>query len=111
MHEYDIALKRILTRPGSALLAALTGADRLQWLNVETPRVRNLRLDLLGQLPDKELIGIEFQSRNEKRFAMRMGEYLFATGRTHGRLPRQIVLYVGEPRMWRCWQAGIWATM
>jgi hypothetical protein len=99
MHEYDVALKRILTRPGSALLSALTGADRLQWLNVETPRVRNLRLDLLGQLPSKELIGIEFQSRNERRFPMRMGEYLFATGRTYGRLPRQIVLYVGEPKM------------
>ena len=65
----------------------------------ETPRVRNLRLDLLGQLPDKQLVGIEFQSRNERDFPMRMGEYLFATGRTYGRLPRQIVLYVGEPRL------------
>jgi len=97
MHEYDAALKRILTRPGSRLLAALTGSDRLRWLNVETPQVRNLRLDLPGQLPDKQLVAIEFQSRNEKDFPMRMGEYLFATGRTYGRLPRQIVLYVGEP--------------
>ena len=49
MHEYDVALKRILTRPGSALLAALTGLDTLNWLNVEMPSVRNLRVDTLGQ--------------------------------------------------------------
>jgi hypothetical protein len=48
MHEYDVALKRILTRPGSALLFALTGASELRWLNVELPKVNNLRVDLLG---------------------------------------------------------------
>jgi hypothetical protein len=41
MHEYDVALKRILTRPGSALLFALTGAAKLRWLNVELPKVNN----------------------------------------------------------------------
>jgi hypothetical protein len=39
---------------------------------------------------------LELQSRNEKLFGFRMGEYLFASGRKYGRLPRQIVLYVGE---------------
>jgi hypothetical protein len=96
MHEYDVALKRILTRRGSALLRALTGRSRLRWLNVEMPRVSNLRVDLLGALPDGELIHIEFQSRNERGFALRMAEYLFAIRRRYGRLPRQIVLYVGE---------------
>ena len=99
MHEYDVALKRILTRPGSVLLTALTGFDRLQWLNVETPTVRNLRVDALGKSPDENLVQIELQSRNEKHLPMRMGEYLFGIGRTHGRLPRQIVLYVGDAKL------------
>lgn len=99
MHEYDTALKRILMRPGSALLAALTGCDRLRWLNVELPKVRNLRVDMLGEKPDGELVQIEFQSGNEKGLPFRMGEYLFGIGRMYRRLPRQIVLYVGEGRL------------
>ena len=96
MHEYDTALKRILMRPGSALLTELTGCDRLRWLNVELPNVRNERVDLLGEKPDGSLVQIEFQSGNERNLPIRMGEYLFAIGRAHRRLPRQIVLYVGE---------------
>jgi hypothetical protein len=75
MHEYDVALKRILTRPGSVLLTALTGSPSLRWLNVEAPLVRNLRVDLLGEAPNGDLIHIELQSRNEKEFPLRMGEY------------------------------------
>ena len=96
MHEYDVALKRILTRPGSALLESLVGRAELNWLNVELPRVNNLRVDLLGALPDGELIHFEFQSRNQGRFALRMAEYAFAIARRYGRFPRQIAIYVGE---------------
>jgi hypothetical protein len=99
MHEYDVALKTILTRPGSSLLAALTGADRLRWLNVEKPKVQNLRVDMLGAFEDGELAEIEFQSTNDARLPVRMGEYLFAAARIHGRMPRQIVLYVGDAPM------------
>jgi hypothetical protein len=98
MHEYDVALKRILTRPGSLLLTALTGSPSLRWLNVEAPLVRNLRVDLLGESPDGGLVHIELQSRNEKDFPLRMGEYSFAVALRYGRLPRQVALYVGaEP--------------
>jgi hypothetical protein len=98
MHEYDVALKRILTRPGSLLLTALTGSPSLRWLNVEAPLVRNLRVDLLGESPDGELVHIELQSRNEKDFPLRMGEYSFGVALRYGRLPRQVALYVGaEP--------------
>jgi len=74
MHEYDTALKRILMRPGSALLTELTGCDRLRWLNVELPNVRNERVDLLGEKPDGSLVQIEFQSGNERNLPIRMGE-------------------------------------
>jgi hypothetical protein len=95
VHEYDVALKNILTSPGSALLTALTGSSSLRWLNVETPLVRNLRVDLLGESPEGELFHIELQSRNEKSFPLRMGEYAFGVALRHGRLPRQVALYVG----------------
>ena len=99
MHEYDVALKRILTRPNSALLAALTGSRSLSWLNVEVPQVNNRRVDLLGESPDGSLTHIELQARNEKDFPLRMAEYLFGIGRRYGRMPRQVVLYVGDARL------------
>ncbi len=99
MHEYDVALKNILTRPGSSVLAELTGASSLKWLNVEAPKVSNRRVDLLGELPGGNLVHIELQSRNERDFPMRMGEYLFGIGRKYRRLPRQVALYVGEARL------------
>jgi hypothetical protein len=99
LHEYDVALKHILMRDGSTLLAALTGSSSLRWLNVEAPLVRNLRVDLLGETPNGDLVQIEFQSRNERHFPLRMAEYLFSIGALHGRLPRQIVLYVGDEPM------------
>lgn len=99
MHEYDVAIKRILTRPGSVLLNALTGAHSLRWLNGELPLVNNRRVDLLGESPDGELTHIELQAWNETDFPLRIAEYLFGIGRRYGRLPRQVVLYVGEARL------------
>jgi predicted transposase YdaD len=96
MHEYDTALKNILTRPGSSVLAQLTGASSLKWLNVEAPKVSNRRVDLLGELPDGNLVHIELQSRNEKDFPLRMAEYLFGIRRKYGKMPRQVALCVGE---------------
>jgi hypothetical protein len=99
MHEYDVALKRVIMRPCSALLTQLTGAPALNWLNVETPIVRNLRVDLFGQRPAGDLVQIEFQSRNERNFALRMAAYRFSLGLLHNQVPRQIVLYVGDEPM------------
>lgn len=96
MHEYDVALKNILTRPGSTLLADLTGSSSLRWLNVETPKVSNRRVDLLGESDAGHLIHLELQSRNERRFPLRMAEYRLGIAQRYGRLPRQIALYVGE---------------
>src|SRR5713226_2795386 len=96
MHEYDVALKSILMRPGSGLLAALTGSSSLRWLNVELPKVNNRRVDLLGEDDDGGKVGIELQARNEKVFPFRMGSYLFSNAEVYGCLQRQIALYVGE---------------
>lgn len=65
---------------------------------MEAPLVRNLRVDLLGESPAGDLVHIERQSRNEKDFPLRMGQYSFGVALRHGRLPRQVALCVGaEP--------------
>jgi len=66
VHEYDVALKNILTRPRSAVLTLLTGSSSFRWLNVEAPNVSNRRVDLLGKAPGGELTHIELQAANEK---------------------------------------------
>ena len=96
VHEYDVALKSILTRPGSVLLNALTGSSSLRWLNVETPLVRNLRVDLLGETSGGGLVHLELQSRNDPGFALRMGGYCFGVALRYGSIPRQDGLYVGS---------------
>jgi hypothetical protein len=68
-------------------------------MNVELPQVTIRRVDMLGASPDGELVAIEFQSRNEKRFPFRLGEYAFGLARLHGHVPCQIVLYVGRAGM------------
>ncbi len=99
MHDYDVAMKNLLMKPGSLLLEKLTGAREVRWLNVEVPRVRNTRRDLIGELPDSELVGIEIQVENEPDFGFRIGEYQFGTARMLKRMPRQVVLFIGPDRL------------
>jgi hypothetical protein len=93
---YDAAFKRILTRAGSVALRTLTGAESVQWLNVELHRRGTLRVDLLGRLPDGRLIHIELQSRNDARLWIRMGTYGFLVAAQYAQYPLQVVLYVGK---------------
>jgi predicted transposase/invertase (TIGR01784 family) len=94
------------------------------WLIVELPEVRALRMDLLFQHSDGGLVQIEFQKTNDSTMSLRMAEYSLATYRLSGKFARQYVLYVGDaplsmsaelrgPRLWfsyelvdfRCWDA------
>jgi predicted transposase YdaD len=96
MHEYDITLKRILTREPRGVLARLTGLEVALWHNSELPEVRSQRVDLLGETLDGTLVHIELQSANDSRIALRMLEYALAIERSFGRFPLQLVLYVGQ---------------
>src|ERR1035441_1728195 len=92
MQEYDVALKLLLQ--GSASLTAAA-----KWLDVELPKVQNLRLDLLGETVDGGLVHVELQSGNDAAMPLRMAEYCLGIFRLFGRFPRQVVLYVGEPQL------------
>jgi hypothetical protein len=96
VQEYDIALKRVLSRATRFMKAALDGVEVVRWLNVELPQVTNSRVDLLGEAADRTLVHIEIQSTNDASMALRMGEYCLGIYRQLGRIPRQVVLYFGE---------------
>ncbi len=92
MHQYDVVLKILLQQS----LHRITGSTITRWLPTELPKVQNLRIDLLGETSGGELIQIEVQSTNDPGIPFRMLEYLVVITRLHGRVPKQIVLYVGK---------------
>ena len=97
MHEYDVALKRVLRGKAREVLRQLTGLTIVEWLNIELPEVRNLHVDLLCRDPRTgRLFHIELQSTNNPHMPLRMAEYALAIYRRFGSFPRQIVLYVGD---------------
>ncbi len=96
MQDYDVTMKILLQRSAGATLRELTGTAVAKWLDVELPKVQNLRLDLLGETVDGGLVHVELQSTNDPAMPLRMAEYCLGVFRLLGRFPRQIVLYVGE---------------
>jgi predicted transposase YdaD len=99
MQAYDVALKLLLQGSAALTLRALTGTAVAKWLDVELPKVQNLRLDLLGETVDGGLVHVELQSSNDPAMPLRMAEYCLGVFRLFGRFPRQVVLYVGEPEL------------
>jgi hypothetical protein len=99
MQEYDVTLKLLLQGSATLTMHELTGTVVTKWLNVELPKVRNLRLDLLGETADGGLVHVELQSGNDAAMPLRMAEYCLAIFRQYGQFPRQVVLYVGEPAL------------
>ena len=60
----------------------------MRWHNAELPKVEQIRVDLLGETADGELIHIELQSTNDPLTALRMMEYSLRVYRLFGRFPR-----------------------
>jgi hypothetical protein len=96
MQEYDVALKVLLQGQARRTISELTGSGIARWLDVELPKVQNLRLDLLGGTVADDLIHLELQSGNDAGMPLRMAEYCLGVYRLFGRFPRQVLLYVGE---------------
>ncbi len=97
MHEYDVTLKMLLRGSPGKAIQALTGISVQRWLDIELPKIQNLRVDLLGQSADGRLSHLEVQSRNDSDMSLRMLEYSVGVYRLFKVFPRQIVLYVGTP--------------
>jgi hypothetical protein len=97
MQKYDVALKVLLQGHARRIMSELTCTAVAKWLDVELPKVQNLRLDLLCETVGDELIHLELQSGNDSGMPLRMAEYCLGVFRVLGRFPRQVLLYVGEP--------------
>jgi hypothetical protein len=95
MHEYDTAFKLTLQHVDVAL-RELLGTGVIRWHNVELPKVRSVRADLLGETETGGLVHIELQSANEAGMALRMLEYCLDVLRQFDRYPTQVLLYVGD---------------
>jgi hypothetical protein len=94
--DYDVTLKSLISEAGAEVLDYLAGTGRVKaWLNVELPRVRNPRVDLLAELESGGLFHVELQSSNDMT-PQRMLEYATSIWRQKGVFPRQLLLYVGN---------------
>jgi len=96
MQEYDVTLKVLLQGNAVGAMRQLTGTVVARWLDVELPKVQNLRVDLLGETVEGELVHIELQSSNDASMALRMAEYSLGVYRLCGAFPRQVLVYVGQ---------------
>jgi hypothetical protein len=94
MQEYDVALKVLLQSQATRTISDLTGTAIAKWLDVELPKVQNLRLDLLGETVDDGLVHLELQSGNDSAMPLRMAEYCLGVFRLFGRFPQQVLLYL-----------------
>ena len=92
-----MALKLLLQGSARLTIRELAGSAVEKWLDIELPKVQNLRMDLLGETAGGGLVHVELQSRNEAIMPLRMAEYCLGIFRLCGKFPRQVLLYVGEP--------------
>ena len=98
--EFDATLKEFLQQQPTSLLLELTGGvPVVEFLNVELPSVQERRLDLVLLLADETLLHIELQSSNDRDMGLRMLEYYVLLWRRYRKPLRQVVIYVGTPRM------------
>lgn len=99
MHDFDISLKTLFRNSAAQTFWQIAGVRVTQWLDVELPRIRNPRADLLGKTSDGGLLHVELQSANDPEMALRMAEYCLGIYAHFKIFPKQVLLYVGEPPM------------
>ena len=78
----------------------------MEWVDIEQPKVTNIRVDLLARLADGSLRHVELQKKNEADIGRRQAEYYVGFHRLLNEHVEQILLYVGrEPlRMSPVWE-------
>ncbi len=99
MQKYDIALKEILRTPDSVAATQLAGARVKRWLDPHLPQAVSPEADLVGETLAGGLVHLEIQSSNDRRMPERMLRYCSGLYWRTGRLPRQILVYVGNERL------------
>jgi hypothetical protein len=96
MSCFDTVLKELILGSRSLLVEDLAGSPVVEWVNVEFPRTRNARADLVGWLADGRLWHLELQGENDDNIDWRALEYLVLIHRQMKKTPIQVTLYVGD---------------
>jgi hypothetical protein len=94
--QYDVSLKLLFHHSKGLLARRLFGGPVVEWVNVEQPKVTNLRVDLLARLEDGSLRHVEVQAKNDPDMGRRLAEYHLGFLRLLGQHVEQVVLYVGR---------------
>jgi hypothetical protein len=95
LNDYDAAFKVTLQHVHETF-RELLGTTIARWHNVELPEIRSLRADLLGESASGEIWHIEVQSYHDAKMCGRMLGYFTSIFQLFGRIPNQLVLYVGN---------------
>jgi hypothetical protein len=67
--DYDVSLKLVFRRSNGVATQRLIGDMVVEWLNVELPRVRNPRVDMLARIAGGGFTHLDLQSTNDQRWA------------------------------------------
>jgi hypothetical protein len=94
--QFDVSLKLLFHRSKGLFTQRLFGGQVVEWVNVEQPRVTNLRADLLARLEDGSLRHVEVQAKNEPDIGRRQAEYYLGFHRLLNQHVEQVLLYVGR---------------
>ena len=97
--QYDVSLKLLFHHSKGLIARRLFGGPVMEWINVEQPKITNLRVDLLARLYDGSLRHVEVQAKNESDMGRRQAEYYLGFHRLLGEHVEQIVLYIGREPM------------
>lgn len=83
--DYDVSLKLLFRRSNGVAIQRLLGERVIEWLNVELPRVRNPRVDMLARMESGVLTHLDLQSGNDPEMGRREAEYYLDLHRLDGR--------------------------
>ena len=99
MGTYDAVLKTILQRWGSSVLMKVINEPLEEWITIELPQVSVQFADLLARTASGLFFHVELQASNDSTMPSRTLEYASRVYRQFGRVPKQLVLYVGRDPM------------
>ena len=69
--DQDVSLKLLFRHSRGRVAKRLFGSRVVEWLNVEQPKVNNLRVDMLARMDDGTLRHVEFASKNDPDMGFR----------------------------------------
>lgn len=97
--DSDSVLKELVQTVARQLWPALFKRQVKGFLNIEFAATKQRRVDFLVEEEDGELAHLEVQSTNDPKMPWRELEYYGMIFQQTGRIPRQIVIYLGRGKM------------